>query len=114
MHGQVCNEINFIVNGVVGAFYFKNEVDVMAWLIRENDLIISINSFFSQRPGFENIELLEDSSLISLSYQQLVLLSEERAYSIRMHTTRERYDLLIKNDSWIFQRAYPGTAVIIP
>jgi len=94
MHGQVCNEINFIVNGVAGAFYFKNEVDVMAWLIRENDLIISINSFFSQRPGFENIGLLEDSSLISLSYQQLVLLSEERACPIRMHTTRERYDLV--------------------
>jgi len=123
--GTVSNEISFIVKGLARAYYFKNDLDITSWLMRENDFIISVVSFFKQVPSEENIELLEDSTLISIPFKQLLalyqkyeafnvvgrvitenyyILSEQRIYSMRMHTARERYELLLSNDPGIFQR----------
>jgi CRP-like cAMP-binding protein len=100
--GAISNEIFFIIKG-----------------------IISVNSFFRRIPSQESIELLEDSRLISITYDQLhelykkyvafnfigrvltenyYILSEQRIYSMRMQTARERYELLQSTDPFIFQR----------
>jgi len=123
--GTISKEITFIVKGLARAYYFKNDLDVTSWLMRENDFIISVVSFFRQIPSEENIELLEDSTLISIPHKQLLalykkyeafnvvgrvitenyyILSEQRIYSMRMQTARERYELLVSNDPGIFQR----------
>jgi CRP-like cAMP-binding protein len=68
---------------------------------------------------------MEDSKLLSFKYEHLLKLyekypafnyvtrvlteryyisSEERAYSMRMKTARERYELLLSSDPQIFQR----------
>jgi hypothetical protein len=39
--------------------------------MQENDLILSVYSFFKQKPSYESIELLEDATLISISYADL-------------------------------------------
>jgi CRP-like cAMP-binding protein len=123
--GKTCKDIHFIVKGLARAFYFKNDTDVTSWVMRENDLILSVNSFFRQQPSQENIELLEDSILISLSRDHLLnlyrnypqfnyvtrvimehyyILSEERTYAMRMKTARERYEQLLEHDPQLFQR----------
>jgi CRP/FNR family transcriptional regulator, anaerobic regulatory protein len=123
--GAISNEIFFIIKGLARAYYFKNDVDVTSWFMRENDFIISVNSFFRRIPSQESIELLEDSRLISITYDQLhelykkyvafnfigrvltenyYILSEQRIYSMRMQTARERYELLQSTDPFIFQR----------
>lgn len=123
--GKICREVCFIVKGLARAFYFKNDTDITSWIMRENDMIISVNSFFRQQPSHENIELLEDSLLVTLSYDHLLdlyekyppfnyvtrvltehyyILSEERSYAMRMNTGRERYEQLLQHDPEIFQR----------
>lgn len=123
--GKICNEVYFIVKGLARAFYFKNDTDVTSSVMRENDLILSVNSFFRLQPSKEYIELLENSILISLNRDRLLslyqkypqfnyvtrvimehyyMLSEERAYAMRMNTARERYEQLQQHDPKIFQR----------
>ena len=92
----------------------------------DGDFIISVHSFFQQTPSYECIELLEEASLISISFQDLqamyhrhvefnvvgrVLtekyygLSEERLIHLRMQTARERYASLLAAHPAVFQRA---------
>lgn len=123
--GKTCREIHFIIKGLARAFYFKNDTDITARLMRENELILPAGSFILQQPSHENIELLEDSILISISHDALLylykkhppfnfitrtimehyyILSEEHAYAMKMKTARERYEQLLQSDPQIFQR----------
>jgi len=124
--GEVCHRLYFIEKGFVRAFYRRNNQEITSWFMTENQMIISVNSFFSQKPGYENIEVLEDTTLISITYNDLqrlyyefpefnyvgrVLteyyysLSEERLFGMRMQSTQEKYEMLLKNHSEIFKRA---------
>lgn len=123
--GKTSNNLHYIVSGLARAYYFQNDTDVTSRIMRENELILSVNSFFRQQPSTENIELLENSTLISLTRDYLLnlhqkyplfnhitrvimehhyILSEERAYAMRMKTARERYEQLLLHDPKVFQR----------
>jgi CRP/FNR family transcriptional regulator, anaerobic regulatory protein len=124
--GMICNRVYFIEKGLVRAYYFLEGHEITSWFMQENDLVVSVYSFFSQKPGFENIELLEDSSLISISYSDLQSLyrqfpefnffgrvltehyyvcSEERVISHRMQTSKQRYMALYQANPHLFNRA---------
>jgi CRP-like cAMP-binding protein len=123
--GYTCDKIYFIENGLARSFFVHDDEEITSWIMQENDLIISLRSFFTQTPSNESIELLEDSTLEYLCYSDLqqiynefyesniigrVLteyyysLSEERAFSLRVQTTRERYDNLRKTQPELLKR----------
>lgn len=124
--GKVCERLYFIEKGLARAYYFWDEQEITSWFMQENDLIVSVYSFFSQKPSLEYIELLEDSTLISISNEDLQRLynqfpefnyfgrvltenyyvrSEERIISHRRHTAEERYEALFKANPELFNRA---------
>jgi hypothetical protein len=93
--------------------------------MREGDVMISVFSFFTQQPGEENIELLEDCRLQSISWTQLqgiyadfpefnyhgrvltekyYIESEHRAMLLRNGSAAERYALLLKMHPDIVRR----------
>lgn len=123
--GNICDRVYFIEKGIARAYYHKNEQEITAWFMQENDLILSVYSFFTQKPSYENIELLEDSILISIRYTDLQKMykdfpefnffgrvltenyyvrSEERTNSLRKLTSQERYHLLLQSNPLIFNR----------
>ncbi|MBI1767623.1 MAG: Crp/Fnr family transcriptional regulator [Bacteroidetes bacterium] len=123
--GNICDKVYFIEKGLARAFYLKEGQEVTSWLMQENDFIFSVNSFYGQKPSYENIELLEDSILTSLGYHELqsiyrdflefniigrvlteyyYTLSEERTFSLRLQTTKDRYESLLKMQPEIFNR----------
>jgi signal-transduction protein with cAMP-binding, CBS, and nucleotidyltransferase domain len=69
--GNICDKVYFIEKGVARAFYYKQEQEITAWFMQENDLILSVSCFFKQKPSYESIELLEDTTLYSISYSHL-------------------------------------------
>ena len=94
--------------------------------MQENDLIVSVYSFYTRQPSYENVELLEESTLVSIDYAQLqqlyrtfpefnfvgrvlteryYVLSEERTLSLRLQTALERYHDLLKSNPLLFGRA---------
>jgi CRP-like cAMP-binding protein len=124
--GEICKNLYFIEKGFVRAYYDKDGQEVTSWFMQENDLIVSVHSFFRQQPSHENIMLLEKTTLTSISYEDLqalyrqfprfnytgrlltenyYVLSEERLISMRMQSAQERYIALLRKYPQILRRA---------
>ncbi|HWB27008.1 MAG TPA: Crp/Fnr family transcriptional regulator [Chitinophagaceae bacterium] len=69
--GAVCHYIYFIEKGLSRTYYIKDGKDVTDWLSAENSFAVSIVSFISRQPDIRGIELLEDSIVWAISYQDL-------------------------------------------
>ncbi|RRB06412.1 Crp/Fnr family transcriptional regulator [Larkinella rosea] len=123
--GQVSERIFFIEKGVARGYFLKEDREVTSWFMKESDFIISIVSFYSRQPAQEYVELLEESVLWSITYEQLqrlyatfpefnkvgrllteryYLRSEQRAQNLRMQSARERYEQLLTDFPEIFRR----------
>lgn len=128
--GQTSNTIYFINKGAVRVYYLdKKGVETTTWLLLENELVISVYSFFKGVSGFEHIETLEDCTLIALHREKLDILysrfmefnligrkltesyyirNEEQANSLRMLSATERYKELEKSNPMILKRVALG------
>ncbi len=125
----VSNKIYFVESGLARGFYLKetpNEAkDITTWLMKENEFIISIVSFYSRQPSYEYIEALEDITAWSISYERIQQLyqsfpefnavgrvltekyyvqSERRSYYLRTQTAEERLRSLLSDFPTIFGR----------
>src|SRR5579872_262371 len=69
--GNTCKHISFIESGLVRCYYTKDKEDVSCWFMKENDVIISVESFFLQQPGYENIQAMEDTVIHRIRWEQL-------------------------------------------
>ena len=127
--GNICRNIYFVADGFLRAFYLKDEKEITSWFMGKGEVIISVHSFFTQSLSAENIEVLDDCTLFSLSYDELqyayrafpemniigrilteqyYILSEERAIALRQFTARERYENLLITNHGILQKASLG------
>jgi CRP-like cAMP-binding protein len=123
--GEIARNIYFIKEGFLRAFFFDREGrECTNWFMGKYDLMISIYSFFTQKPAFEYIEVLQDCTLQSISYLQLqsyyadfregnhigrvmmekyFMMSEERSIFLRYKTPMERYESLLHSHPEITQ-----------
>jgi CRP-like cAMP-binding protein len=128
--GQTAKKIYFINSGFARAYHNTRQGrECTSWFMGQGDLMISVYSFYTQRPAAENIELLEDSELLSMTWNQLqaiyaefpaynftgrlvtekyYMLAEERTILLRTATARERYEKLLEMLPGITQRASLG------
>ncbi len=116
--GRICHSIYFVETGLLRCFYTKNDKEVNSWFMKEHDVIFSVESFLSQSPSYENIQVLEDSLLHYITYDELQYLynhcpefnfigrvltekyyklSEQRLYSLRMQKANERYNFMMNH-----------------
>lgn len=123
--GHVCRHIFFIEQGLLRCYYLKEEHEVCSWFMREGDVIISVESFFGQKPGYEYIQAIEDCTLYYIEYGELQAIyrdfpefnyvgrvltekyycrSEQRLYSLRMQRSHERYDHLMQHERELLLR----------
>jgi len=123
--GHVCRNICFIEKGLVRCFYNKGKNEICSWFMKEGDMIISVESFFQQKPGYESIQALEDCTVLLVEFNELqymyrnfpemnfigrsltekyYTLSEQRLHSLRMQKSDLRYEYLIKNLPELIQR----------
>jgi CRP/FNR family transcriptional regulator, anaerobic regulatory protein len=126
--GHICQHIYFIQKGLLRCFYYRNDVEISSWFMREGDVVVSVESFFGQKTSYESIQVLEDCELYYVSYKELqeiyhqfpefnfiarvltekyYCLSEQRLYSIRMMRASERYEYLLEHHPEILLRV-PG------
>ncbi len=124
--GNVCQRVYYIENGLARGFYLKNEEEITAWFMQEGDWMLAVSSFFGQKPSAEFIELLEETTLLSIHHQDLqkiyrqfpefnyigralteqyYVMSEERSWSLRRQTTLERYHQLLETNPELLYRA---------
>ncbi len=67
----VCNYLYFIESGLTRTYYWKEEKEITDWISDEYSFACSIISFITRRPDRRGIELLENSVLYSLHYDDL-------------------------------------------
>lgn len=127
--GHVARRIYFVNEGFVRAFYYKDNQAYTTWFMGRHEFVISVYSFFSQKPAFENIEVLEDSTLLSITWDELQYLykhfsefnligriiteqyyirTEERAIELQTLPAQQRYQKLINTYPGILQKASLG------
>jgi CRP-like cAMP-binding protein len=127
--GKVCNKVYFLEKGSVRGFYNLDGKEATYWFAFENSFVTSFFSFITRKPGVENIQLMEDSLLWSITYDHLqklyttfpdmerlgrimneryYVMLEERFVSNHFKEARERYNILLKNNPDILQRVSLG------
>lgn len=123
--GRICTNIYFVKKGLLRCFYIKNDREINSWFMKENDVIISVESFFNQARSYENIQALEDCLLYYINYNELqhlynsypefnfvgrilvekyYKLSEQRLYSLRMQKGVDKYSFIMNNFPHLIQR----------
>jgi CRP-like cAMP-binding protein len=126
---KVVPYIYFIKKGIVRAYATTQEKDITFWFGTEGETIVSMKSYVENKPGYENIELLEDCELYKLETESLrklfnedihianwgrkfaekeLVKTEELIISRQFKTALERYKDLIKNKSILLQRIQLG------
>lgn len=123
--GHVSRNIYFIEKGLLRCFYYLRQQEISAWFMKEGDFVISVNSFFNQKPSKETIQALEDCELYYISYADLqyiyrtfmefnfvgrvltekyYTLSEERLEFMRAQKAKVRYEYMLNNYPDLIQR----------
>lgn len=116
--GERCGHIAFVLQGLLRAYYIKDDEEVCSRFMHENHICFSVISFYTQKPGYEYIETLEPTVLARISFDQLqriykehiefnfvtrvwtehyCSMTEQRLYSLRKQTTEERYRFFTEN-----------------
>ena len=127
--GMVCRHIYFLAKGIGRVYHFREGKEVTAWIDMAPNIVVSMYSFISQKPAFEYIEILEDSTLFALSYEDLQQLYaefpefstlgrlmlekyyialEERVLTYQNLNARQRYENLLKEHPAITQKVSLG------
>jgi len=128
--GEIARKIFFIRKGFARSFFYdKAGNEHTNWFMGAHDIMISVFSFYTQQPAAENIELLEDSIILSLTWDQVhtiyaehpefnfhgrlltekyYIQSEERAILLRTKRPAERYQKLLQTHPGILQKVSLG------
>ena len=127
--GKVCQHMYFLEKGCLRGFYNLDGKEVTYWFAFEDTFVTSFYSFITRKPSVENIQLIEDSTLWSISYdnvqklydkhpdierlgrimnERYYVMLEERFVSNHFKEAKERYENLITNAPHILQRVPLG------
>ena len=123
--GKIGRSVYFIKKGIVRAYLYQHDTEVTFWFGREGDTIISMKNYVENKPGYENIELLEDCILYRIKNNELqklfaddihianwgrrfaeteLIKVEERLISRQFSMAAERYQYLITHNPDLIQR----------
>lgn len=128
--GNRSNKIYFIAKGMARVYYLDKEgKETTTWILVENELLISVFSFFTGQPSFEYIETLEDCILIELQREKVDQLYERfmefnfigrkltehyyirneiQANNLRILNAKQRYEQLITHHPNLINRVPLG------
>jgi CRP/FNR family transcriptional regulator, anaerobic regulatory protein len=123
--GQTAHYIYIVVKGLLRSYYIKEDIEISNRFMKENHIIISVNSFYAQKPGYEFIETLEDCTVARIHYTTLEklyadfdefnyttriltehysIINEQRVFLLRKHSAEERYVYFLENFSDLVNR----------
>jgi len=69
--GAVETSVYFMKKGLARIFSEVNNKEISFWFGREGDTILSFESYINDKPGYETVELIEDSILFILKKEDL-------------------------------------------
>lgn len=127
--GKICQHVYFLEQGCLRGYYNLDGREITYWFAFENNFVTSLLSFVTQKPGMENIQLLEDCKLWAVTHTDLqklydnhpdintlgrimneryYVMLEERFVSNHFKEAKQRYDNLLSQSPHILQRVPLG------
>jgi CRP-like cAMP-binding protein len=123
--GHVAHDAHFIISGLARCYYENKGKDITNYFAFENEGITSTLSFMTQKPSDEIIQVLEDSVVVAMSFNDLEALYkenheicnmgrkfvegislelEERIRVFQITSAQDRYDYILAHKPQIIQR----------
>lgn len=114
----------FVIKGAIRSYYLKDGVEINTWFAFENDMVGSLYNF-KDKPSRETIELVENSTLISINLKEIkplmhsniqianfinviiedyALFLEDKIYFSQMMSSIDKYLILLDKEPQLFQR----------
>jgi len=127
--GKVCSHLYFIEKGLARNFFEEEDKELTNDIVLEGELLVSFSSFISRTASLETIELLEDSVLYAIQYDDLQTLYNTfpimerigrmiaehhynslamKSYRLKFSNSSERYQYLFENKIEIVKRVPIG------
>jgi CRP-like cAMP-binding protein len=126
IEGEVCENIYWIVKGLLRQFYYKNGKELTEYMATENSIVMCIESLFKEQPTKLQIVALEPTYVyclpkakleavamksvnIQILYRKILeeslILSQVRADMLRFEPAIDRYQKLVKRAPQLVLRA---------
>jgi CRP/FNR family transcriptional regulator, anaerobic regulatory protein len=123
--GETCRRIALVVKGLTRSYYISDGRDVTSRFMEEGFILTSWISYYTQQPGNEFVEAMENTTLACIDYtdiQKLYIdfpesniigrrqveyaffLSEQRTQLLRRHTAEKKYELFLNYHPDLLQR----------
>ena len=123
--GECSQHVTLVLKGMIRSYYIKDDEDISSRFTTEGEIVLSVNSFYSRKPGYEFLEMYEDGIIAQLSFekqeellknhleynyivrlftQKYYAASEEHLYQIRKGTAQGKWDYFIENYPDLVQR----------
>ncbi|HRH57430.1 MAG TPA: Crp/Fnr family transcriptional regulator [Chitinophagales bacterium] len=127
--GKICNHLYFLEKGLVRNYFEEDDKELTNDITVDGAFVTSFSSFISQTPSVETIELLEDSILYAIHYDDLQhlyktypimehigrLIAEYhynslamKSYRLKFSNSAERYEALFNTKIEIIRRTPIG------
>jgi CRP-like cAMP-binding protein len=128
--GKTCQKLFYLEKGLARSYYYNEKgKDITVWFFTDNNIMVSAESFFQQKSSLYDMELLEDSNLYYITFDQLQslfnkyhcierfgrllaikLLTQvvDKLNAVQFQTAKERYQFLIQKYPDIAYRAPLG------
>ena len=124
--GETCENIYWIVKGLVRQFYYKNNKELTEYMATENTVVMCIESLFREQPSKLQIMAIEPTILyclpkarleavamksvnIQILYRKILeeslILSQIHADMLRFESAIDRYQKLVKRSPQLVLRA---------
>jgi CRP-like cAMP-binding protein len=109
--GRVEKSMFFIETGLVRAYSDLPDREITFWLGLEGDYIISMRSFIKNEPGYETIEVLEDSVLYEVDVPKLISLFESDIELANFSRKLAEHELMRLEEKFIYRQFKTATEV---
>lgn len=123
--GKTCKTIYFIKKGIARIYYLKDGIDITDSFAWENQLIVRVESLFTNKPSLKAIQAIEETEIVAIDAAKLFAIYDEyheierlfrkvfeashvesinRIESIQFHSAEKRYQNLMHESPEIIQR----------
>lgn len=122
---KVSSHVYVMLKGLARSWYNKDGLDITSRFMPEGFIITSFMSFNSRKPGAETIELLEDSTVVEIHYndvqqiyhdfiefnfvgrvltEKYFALSEQRTINLRKTSAEEKFQFFLDTHPQLVNR----------
>jgi CRP/FNR family transcriptional regulator, anaerobic regulatory protein len=69
--GECSNHVTAVLSGLLRSYYLKDGYDISSRFTPAGEVVLSVNSFYSRKPGYEFISAMEETTVARINYEQM-------------------------------------------